>query len=148
MFFCFKVLMKSKIKRLLIPNMVWQGKKTGLTRKAERFRLALRRDWMICQNPFYNFIEYYCPIMFMISLACLEQQQADLTGISMMPNVNQGTPILGQALNQVLFLSFSICSSNQCLDSDVMSFCYVSSSQYGLWHNVDHLKIGPLRSQI
>lgn len=50
----------------------------------------------------------------------------------MMPDVNQGTQ-LGQALNEVLFLSRSICSSNQGLDSDVMSFYCVSTSQHDFY---------------
>lgn len=44
--------MKGKIANLFILNIIRQGKKTGLTSKAERFRLATRRDWMNFQNPF------------------------------------------------------------------------------------------------
>lgn len=52
--FWVSALMKSKMKSLFTLNMLRQGKKTGLTNNAERFRVAIRRDWKNFPNSFQS----------------------------------------------------------------------------------------------
>lgn len=116
------------MKSWFILNMLKQGKKTGLTRKADRFRLARRRDWMNFQIPFQpsDSILYSWSCWFVCgkhSLIWYESWWCSkwIKG-----------PAMGQALNQVLFVkSFHLILTSVPLDSDILNFYYVSSSTAG-----------------